>query len=335
MANFDVWQDSDAITDVINRPLETQFEQEPTLGEQIAPTRQIPDTEVTLEINEVEAFGKGQHRAPNATPPLVEFAGKREQRTFELVLLDEMHRIQEKEWQELQSNDEHVRRRAGVSLVDRGQMLAIRNRRLREAMRWDAFDGESIITYPNGSQLKIDYGIENKPTAAIDWSDTENSDPIEELNEWLTLTEDEIGVTATNVYMSTAAWDYIKINDKIAEKLTGTDRPLLVTRESDVKALLREGTNIILTDAGYRDVGVESRAKSSLTRYLPENKVLITTQPVVEGERIAEFISGQVLISTAYNQTAIRPGPHYAMRPLVSHTLGIQAHSFGQLFGKG
>jgi hypothetical protein len=52
-----------------------------------------------------------------------------------------------------------------------------------------------------------------------------------------------------------------------------------------------------------------ARDEASHTRYLPNNKVLVTTEYTIEGERIADTLNGQVEISTGYNETAIQLGP--------------------------
>lgn len=311
MANFSIW-DQAVLTNLINRDVETQQEREPTIGERIAPSVDVQSREVKIEVNDMEAFGKGQFRAPGATPPLVEFAAQRREEVMELALLDEMHRIKDEDWIRLNSNDQNIRRSAGVQLVDRGNALAIRNRRLREAMRWDAFDGEAVITYPNGSQVKIDYGIpaDHKPTASVLWSDLVNSDPINDIKTWSNLIADKTGHYGLRVHIATEVWEYIQQNEKVAGYLTGSDRPLLIPRQSDVLALLRDGTEIVITDAGYRDEGVGiARGVNSLTRFLPKDKVLITTPYSIDGERIADYCSGQVVVSTGYNQAAIRQGP--------------------------
>jgi hypothetical protein len=103
--------------------------------------------------------------------------------------------------------------------------------------------------------------------------------------------------------------DLILNNDKLTAYLTGTDRPLLVPKEEDVMSLLRNGTEFVITDAGYRDEGVGiARGVNTLTPYLPTGKVLITTNYTIQGERIADMPDGQVIVSTGYNQVAIRQG---------------------------
>jgi hypothetical protein len=304
--------DQAALTNVINYPILTAQENEPTLGEQIAPSVDVQSREVKINVRDVHAFGKGQLRAPGASPALYEPKVSLREEVIELAILSEEHRINDEDYLALKSTDENYRKKAGLSIVERGNILAIRNRRLADVHRWDAFSGETVLTYPNGSSLTVDYGFPSghKPTAGTLWSDTTNSDPIADLKAWQKLSAVEIGHYGTQIHMSSDTWDYILENEKIAEYLTGSDRGLYVVRKDDVLALLRDGTQIIITDAGYRDEGVgTARGVNTLTRYLPQGKVLITTPYTIEGERIADTPNGQVIVSTGYNSVAIRQGP--------------------------
>lgn len=309
--NWSIW-DQAALTDVINRSLTTTQENEPTVGEAIAPLVPVQAREVKMNVRDVHAFGKGQFRAPGATPPLYEPKVSYEERTIELAILSEQHRIKDEDYLALQSSDENYRRKAGLSIVERGEILAIRNRRLTEQLRWDAFMGEAVITYQSGAQVKIDYGIPSthKVSASPAWTDRKNADVIADLKRWQKLTANAVGHYGTRIHMSSDTWELIIENEKLIDRLTGNDRPLYVPRESDVLSLLRAGTEFVITDAGYRDEGVgTNRGVDQIKPYLPKGKVLITTPYVIEGERIADMPDGQVIVSTGYNSVAIRQGP--------------------------
>ncbi len=316
--------DQAALTEVIRRPLLDKWEREPTLAERIAPKVPVQSREVKMSVREVHAFGKGQFRAPGATPPLFEPSATFREETLELVLIDEMHRIKDEDWLLLNSNDENLRLRAGVQLTERGDILAIRNRRATESLIWDAFDGEATVEYPNGSTLVIDYGIPtgNKPNASVDWSDTANSDPIADIKAWQLLAANEVGFYGLKIHLSSEAWELLINSQSLIDKLTGTDRPLYVPTQNDVLSLLRDGTEFIITDAGYRDEGEEAnRGPDSITRYLPKDKVLVTTEYSIDGERIADTPDGQVIVQTGFNQVDIRQGEQaeVIVHP-VSHT---------------
>lgn len=308
--NFNVF-DQAALTDLINKPLEARIETESTIGEQIAPLVPVQSREVKLQVREINPFGVGQYRAPGATPALMEATATLREEVIELALLDEMYRIKDEDFLALSSPDDNVRRKAGLSVVERGNILAIRNRRLTESLRWQAFSGSAVITYPNGSQVEVNYGLPagHAPTASPAWDSTSTSDPIADIKAWQRLTAVATGEYGLRIHMGSDTWEYILQNDKLTDYLTGTDRPLMVPRRDDVLALLRDGTEIVITDAGYRDEDVgTARGIDSVTPYLPKGKVLITTPYTVEGERIADMPDGQVIVSTGYNQVDIRQG---------------------------
>lgn len=87
----------------------------------------------------------------------------------------------------------------------------------------------------------------------------------------------------------------------------GIQRP----RASDIKELFTTFSTqveIVIYDNGYRDVGATGYGRPSLTKYLPDGKVLVTAPYVIDGTRIADTLDGQVTVGVAYNQVAIQQG---------------------------
>jgi hypothetical protein len=308
---FDIW-DQAVLTDLINKPIVTQFEDQPFLGQEIAPQKSIQARHAKVRVYQAKAFGIGQFKAPDATPPLVKFDQTFREEVIELALLEEMERISGEDWLNLNSTDENIRKGAGVELVDRGRMLQLRNERLSEWMRWQAFvNGNLTIPYDDGNtNLFVDYGYASthKVTLGTLWSDTTNSDPIANMKTWGDVIADDSGYYGLIFHMSSKAWDYLIRNDKIKALLTGSDRALTVPTSGDVTALLRDGSVIKIYDNGYRNEGATGRTRTTLTRYLPEDKVLVTTNYNIEGENIADTLDGQVLVNSSYNSIAIKQG---------------------------
>lgn len=308
---FDLW-DQAVLTDLVNRPITLQFEEQPYLGETLAPINSIQSRVAKVRIYESKAFGVGQYKAPDASPPLTKFDQVFREELMELVLLEEMERISGEDWIKLNSTDELTRKSAGVDLLDRGRMLRLRNERLSEKMRWDAFlNGNITITYPSGATVYVDYGIasDHFVTAGTLWSNTGSADPIANIKTWADKIADDSGYYGLKVHLSSKTWDYVIRNTAIQNLLTGTDRGLKIPTEGDVTALLRDGTEFIIYDNGYRNEGSTSRGRNSLTRYLTENKILITTEYAIEGEKIADTLDGQVLVNSGYNSVAVQQGP--------------------------
>lgn len=315
-APFDIY-DRATLTDLVNRPIKTMYEDQTRLGDLIAPVQTLQGREAKLRVYAVEAFGKGKFKAPDATPELFKPRQTWREEVVSLVELEEMERISYTDYMKLRSPDPIIRREAGVELITRGQILAMRNERLTEWMRWQAFSGSMEISYDNGNTtLFVDYGLPtgHRPTATTAWTDTTNADPVADIRAWSETIAASSGYFGTRVHMSSETYEYLIRNAKLKALLTDWNRSMLIPSNEDVMSQLREGTEIIIYDNGYRDgsvsVGVDNRGiPGSLTRYLPEGKVLVTTDYRIEGQNIAETLEGQVVVSTGYNSLDIRQGP--------------------------
>jgi hypothetical protein len=316
---FDIW-DQALLTDVITRPSPSApgiGDSSDLLGQKIAPLVPHPARSAKIRLTEARPFGKGQFRAPDATPMLFKPPGDMyEERIIELVLLDEMERIMEEQWMSLNSADENISRAAGRSIVERGQILQTRNERLTEWMRWQAFNGELVVPYPTGSSLYINYGLPagHRPTAATLWSDTTNADPIADIAAWSNKLADDSGFYGKYLHMTSETYDLLIRNAKIKGMINfyaaGASN-ILRPRREDINNLFTsfsQDIEIVIYDNGYRDVGATGYGKSSITRYLPTGKVLLTTDYVLDGVRIADTLDGLVTVSAGYNNVSIRPG---------------------------
>lgn len=316
-APFDIW-DQAVLTDLINRPLQTQFEDQPRLGDLIAPIVPIQSRFAKLRTAQTLAFGVGQFKAPDATPALYTPDQTWSETVVELALLEEMHRVSGEDWLKLNSNDEWVRKGAGVELVDRGKIMQLRNERLTEKMRWSAFTtGTFDINYPSGAGLHVDFGIPaaNKTTVSTPWSTVASADPISDIRAVSNQLAASSGYYGIRLHMSSTTYDYLVRNQNVKSYLTATNRSMLIPTKEDILTLLRDGTDIVIYDNGYRAEGVGSNrgVPNSLTRFLPDGVVLMTTEYSIEGQRIAETLDGQVLVSGGYNEVQIRQGPQAEM----------------------
>jgi len=299
--------DQAALTDVINRSFQSREDGSPSVGAQIAPLRPVQSRSVKVNGRIVNGNGLGQLRAPGATPPLYEPTASFEESVIELALPDEMHRINEEDYLALRSNDVNYRRKAGVELVERVESLVVRNINRTEKMRWEAFSGEVTLEYASGATLTVDYDVPatNKPSASVPWQNTATSDPIADLKAWQKLTANEVGAYGTKIHMSSEAYDLMIASDKLVQKLTGSERPLYVPTRDDVLSLLRAGTEIIIYDGGWRPDGSSDRGIDGLNRFLPKDKVLITTDYSLNGQRIADTPDGQVLVGNSINSAPV------------------------------
>lgn len=317
---FDVW-DQALLTHVIQRPPQGMApgaaeDTSDRLGEQIAPFQSIPGRNAKIRVAELRPFGTGQFRAPDATPPMFKPAVTWSETILELVLIDEMERIQEEDWMKLNSADENIARSAGVSLVDRGRILKLRNQRATEKLRWQAFAGQVVVTYPTGSPLLVDYGLPagHKPTASTLWSDTTNADPVADIQAWSELIAADSGFYGRIAHMNSKTYDYLVRNTKIKNQInfyaSGANSILRPRREDILNLFTSFATDVQIRiyDNGYRAEGVSTFGVGSITKYLPDGKVLLTTDYSLDGTRIADTLDGQVTVSSGYNSVDIRQG---------------------------
>lgn len=317
---FDIW-DQARLTDTIklprdgNHPFRAREDEAFLLGERIAPLKPHRGRSAKIEVESLRPFGQAQFRAPDATPPLWKPPGfAREERLIELVLIDEMERINEEDWLKLTNPDEDVRRSAGAELVDRGRMMELRNLRRTEWMRWQAFSGQLTVTYPTGASFIIDYGLPSghKPTAGTLWSTVATADPIADLRTWSELLATDSGYVARYAHMSSKTYDYLARNEKVLDSINmyNPNAPVyMFPRSQDINAIFETfapGLEIVLYNNGFRPEG--GSGVGTINRYLPDGKVLLTTDYTIEGINIADTLDGEVVVSAGYNETDTRIG---------------------------
>lgn len=341
---YDVYQQA-AITDLVRRNLVTVLETVPDFGDMIAPLIPCYDRTIKREVAEVAAFGIGQFRAPDATPKIFVPKMAFTQEVSSLLLLDEMTEIKEDLWLRMTSPTESIRARAGVDLVTQGRMLQMRNERLTEVMRWSMFKGNQlIVNYDQGQQATITwpYMSSHKPSAAIPWTDRGNSTPIDDLRAWQQIVANDIGVFASRIHMNTITFSALQRSNQARGYLTQTDRNVFLPTVDDIQTLLWGGTGtptddqgkglaptpkIIVSDSGYRDESQGyNRGMGAVTKYLQNGEVLLTTEYIHEGERIADVADGMVALSQSFNELKWVQGPQSEI--IVDH--GAKTHFFRQ-----
>ncbi len=326
---FDVW-DQAALTDEIRRPPEGRAagaaEDSPQrLGEVIAPSKSTYETVVKVNVQEIKPFGIGQFRAWDASVPLFKPEVTWTEVLMELVLLDEQERIKESEYRKLTSPSEEERRSAGVSLADKGKILKLRNERATEWMRWKLFQDQLVIPFEDGTELPIASGLQadHKPQAGVSWSDTTNADPVADIQSWSELLADDTGFYGVHVHMNSATYNYLIYNTKIKNAINfyaAGSNSILRPRKEDILNLFEtfsQSMDIVIYDNGYRAVGEAGIGRPSLTKYLPDGYVLVTTDYVLDGTNIADTLDGVVSVSTSWNEIQLKQGLQAEM--LVDH----------------
>lgn len=318
---FDVF-DQALVTDIIKRPPDGRApgaaeDVQPQLGERIAPLKSHPGRIAKIKVAELQPFGKGQFRAPDASPLLYKPAVEWEERLIRLLLIDEMEALAEEEWLQLNSSDEDTRRAAGASLVDRGRILKLRNERATEWLRWQAFQGGVTVPYDRGqSSLYISYALPagHNVIVSTPWSDTANSDPVTDVQSWSETIAADTGFYGKILHMNSKTYNYLIQNDNIKNSInfysSGASN-IFRPRNEDILALFTSfftGIRIELYDNGFREEGETGIGVGSIFKYLPDGYVFMTTDYSIDGVNIADTLDGQVQVPVSFNETAIRQG---------------------------
>jgi hypothetical protein len=318
---FDIFEQA-GFTDLVRRRLQTMWETIPAIGDQIAPIKTVYDRTIEREIAEVASFGVAQFRAPDASPALYSPQNRYTQEVVSLLLIDEMQRIDEDLQLKLTSPTPDIRARAGVDLVTSATILQLRNENRTEQMRWLAFTGQNIVVqYPHtGQQVTITYNYTSghQPSAAVPWTDRNNSTPIDDMIAWQRIIANDLGFYGSRFHMNTNTWLTLQRSNQARGYLTQTDRNVFLPTAGDIGGLLlgstpsdsqggriAESPAIIVTDAGYRDVTAGyARGGTAMTKYLADGIVLVTAPYVFEGEPIADTADGMVAVRQDWQRLA-------------------------------
>lgn len=317
---FDVW-DQARLTSEITRPLAGRApgaaeDASVRLGDKLAPFESTYETVVKVNVQEVKPFGIGQFRAWDASVPLFKPEVTWTEVLMELVLLDEQERIKEKEWKLLNSPNEDERRSAGLDLVRRGRILRLRNDRATEWMRWKLLQNALVVPFEDGTELPIASGIRasHMPQSAVSWADTTNADPVADIQAWSELLADDLGFYGVHVHMNSKTYNYLIYNAKIKNAINfyaSGANSILRPRKEDILNLFEtfsQSLDITIYDNGYRAVGEAGVGRPSLTKYLPDGYVLVTTEYVLDGDRIMDTLDGVVSVSVGWNEIALKQG---------------------------
>lgn len=318
---FDVW-DQAFLTDIIQRPPAGRApgaaeDASNLLGETIAPMKSLAGRSAKVRTAELKPFGTAPYRAPDATPALFKPAVSWSEKEIELLILDEMERITEEDWMKLNSNDENIAKSAGASLVDRGRILQLRNLRATEKLRWTAFQGGvATIQYPTGDQVLVDYSFPSghNPTLSTLWSDSTNADPVTDIQNWSEQIAADSGFYGNRIHMNSKTYNYLINSTKIKNAINyyaPSANTIYRPRREDLLNLFTSfatDVQIVIYDNGYRDTGATTIGVGSITKYLPDGYVLMTTDYSLDGVNIADTLDGQVSVQTGYNSVAIRQG---------------------------
>ncbi|MFW6194938.1 MAG: major capsid protein [Chloroflexota bacterium] len=273
-------------------------------GREVAPIVPTNNRKFKMTVREADLpLGIGQFKAPNADTPVADIRGQLNPTTvtyISAVDLEEMVLLEETD--HLESADALVRMNKIDEIIDMGRLLQLRNERLTELMRWKAFQNALTIEFQNGEALTVDsygqYGTGanshiitdpgNNNYRNTDWNDVDNSRPLDDLHAWQDLIENDAGFPAEHIWMSRQTFRNFQRSAQWAEFLTFVDRTFRLVTQEDISRLV-DIPNFHIYEGSWKDNdGVQHK-------YLPDDYVLITTAPTLDGIRIAETYDAPVV----------------------------------------
>ncbi|MFC1999160.1 major capsid protein [Chloroflexota bacterium] len=271
-------------------------------GREILPLVGSPVRKFKMTVREADMpYGIGQFKAPGADTPMAEIKGKKNDPTvtyISAVDLEEMILLEETD--KLESADALVRADKIDDIIDLGRLLQLRNERLTELMRWMAVKNVLQITFPDGTVVDVDqYGsyaathicdtIASGVAAAVDWSDTGNSTPKTDLELIADLIETDSTYPAMHVWMRRSTFRYFQRSAQWSNYLTFLDRPYRVVNMKDISELC-DIPNFHIYEGGWKD------NDGTTQYYLPEDHILVTTDPVVDGIKVGQVFDAPVVL---------------------------------------
>lgn len=144
----------------------------------------------------------------------------------------------------------------------------------RERMRMMALTTGVISMSSNGQVFNFDYQIPaaNKVDAASNWSDLENSDPIEDIRALIEHIQDATGSQATRAMCNGKVWRQIRNNKKIKSAIYVLSAGAGVVSDAQLRDFIAQelnGLEVLVNDKRYTDEQGVAQA------YMPDNTFVV------------------------------------------------------------
>lgn len=125
----------------------------------------------------------------------------------------------------------------------------------RERMRMMALTTGVVAMQANGQSYLYDYGVTHKGTAAVSWSDRENSDPIEDIRVAKEKILEETGATITRALCNGVTWRNLKNNEKIKKEIFVLTNGAGALSDKRLREYLLDELEIevVINDKRYKD----------------------------------------------------------------------------------
>ena len=158
----------------------------------------------------------------------------------------------------------------------------------RERMVMELISTGKIAINNNGVAMEYDYGIDEdyqKVKVAEAWSDTENSNPLKDMRDWVEDFKIRYGVTLGYAVMTSKTFSYIANNKNVIKQLypTVTDPSGLMIRNEQVKQLVLDtvGVRILINNNIYA-----TQVRGANKKFFPDNVVSFLPDSGVLGNMV-------------------------------------------------
>ena len=158
----------------------------------------------------------------------------------------------------------------------------------RERMVMELISTGKIAINNNGVAMEYDYGIDEdyqKVKTAEAWSDTENSNPLKDMRDWVEDFKIRYGVTLGYAVMTSKTFSYIANNKNVIKQLypTVTDPSGLMIRNEQVKQLVLDtvGVRILINNNIYA-----TQVRGTNKKFFPDNVVSFLPDSGVLGNMV-------------------------------------------------
>lgn len=285
---------------------------------------------VRVRYQDILGVGLAQFKAPGAAPALWTHKPNLRESFMEIVDIDEMTRWDPVEMLQLESPDPNVVEQARDTLAERSTALQTRNEQRTDWMIWEALKGVITVPFPNAAPITVNYGIPagHFPTFTTPWTNTAASDPIEDLWALGAVALVDAGIYLPHHHISFATERYMLRSQKVIDRLSSYGRSVMIPTQGDLRVLLREGTEITVTDDGYL---TENSTSKTLNKWIADGKVFTTTKDYRYLNRPIGWVADGWVLVGPQNSAANRPVAKQGMQSewiynrIGQHTLFRQA----------
>lgn len=241
----------------------------PMLGEALFPERKIQDIEFDMILGRGGLPVSAEVHALDTQTQLASRAAI-EKGVASLALIKRQIKITEKEIIKIQNPRTDTELAFVLSQLYKDSENMVESIKVRvEAMRMEALATGKIKIEENNVKVTIDYGVPSTNKKTFNWSNTDTSKPLDDLESLAVAIETASGSRPTRMLTSKKIQSSICRNVSVRKAIHGVNSDKLVTL-NDINTLLTdlELPTILTYEAKYKTEGIKGFATK---RYFPDN----------------------------------------------------------------